>query len=71
MPNHSDTISFSIEIGFMQSVGKKKVLISSTGYIFLEFNPRSIYDLSADQKKYLIRCLFFDGNLSREGKKNV
>lgn len=64
MPDHSITINFSVEIGLMKMIGKTQVLISDEGYIFLDFNPRSIYDLSTLQKKFLIRN-FFDGRFKK------
>lgn len=64
MPDHAATINFSIEIGLMEIQGRKKVLISDPGYTFLAFNPENLYDLSNDQKKYLIRSFFLDGKFS-------
>jgi hypothetical protein len=66
IPDHSITINFSLQIGLLRPIGKKKIQISSEGYNFLEFNPQGIYDLTIEQKNYLIRSFFLDGNFRKE-----
>lgn len=68
MPDHATTINFSVEIGLMTTQGKRKVLISEDGYIFLDLNAAGLYDLSDEQKKYLIRSFLLDGKFSRNVK---
>lgn len=68
MPDHSDTIEFSIQIGLLEAKGKKKVLLTEAGKTFLQFNPNKNYDLSQEQKKYLIRSFFLDGVFQKQLK---
>ena len=68
MPDHELTLEFSIEIGLMTAIDRKKVLISSDGLAFLEFNTDGLYDLSVNQKKYLIRNFLMDGKYAKAAK---
>jgi hypothetical protein len=66
MPDHSITVDFSVEMGLMKPAARKSILISDEGHAFLEFNPVGDYDLSDEQKQYLLRSFFLDGKFRKE-----
>jgi hypothetical protein len=66
MPDHQTTIEFSIEIGMLSRKGKKKIYLTQLGQEFLDLNPDKLYDLSTEQKQYLIRGFFLDGALRKQ-----
>jgi hypothetical protein len=57
-----------LRLGLILRKKKSKVFLSEQGMTFLQFNPKETYDLSAQQKKFLIRNYFFDGAYSKELK---
>lgn len=68
MPEHAETIEFSIQLGLLEKKGKEKIELTDAGKTFLDFNPLKMYDLSQDQKTYLIRKLFLDGVFQKQSK---
>lgn len=66
MPDHEQSIAFSVQVGLLQRVKRNTVLVTSLGFDFLELNPKRGYDLSNRQKQYLIRSLFFDGAIKKQ-----
>jgi len=68
MPEHLETIEFSVELGMLAPKGKKKVNITEVGVAFLELNKDELYDLSTEQKEYLIRSFFLGGALQKHVK---
>ncbi len=68
LPTHQDTIEFSIQLGLLNPIGKTKVNLAEGGKTFLSFNPSLLYDLSQEQKEYLIRVCFLDGMFQKQVK---
>ena len=68
MPDHEETIQFCVEIGLLKTRGKQFVLLTDQGRSFIDLNPDYLYDLSTEQKRYLIRGFFLDGVLQRQVK---
>lgn len=66
MPDHETTIEFSIEIGLLTRKGKDIIYLTDLGQEFLDLNPDRLYDLSVEQKQYLIRGFFLDGTLRKQ-----
>lgn len=60
LPDHSETIRFALSVGLLLQDGTK-VGFTSQGQAFLTLNPDGYYDLTADQKRLLIRACFMDG----------
>jgi hypothetical protein len=65
-PDHEETINFCVDIGLLKARGKQFVFLTDQGRSFLDLNPEYLYDLSSEQKRYLIRGFFLDGVLQRE-----
>lgn len=68
MPEHADSIEFALKIGLLKIQGKKKVLLNDDGNSFLDLNPEEFFDLTDQQKKYLLRRSFFDGIFHKPAK---
>jgi hypothetical protein len=59
MPNHEASIEFAVQIGLL-AVDGRYLLLTKEGGAFLEMNPQRLYDLSDDQKRFLIRARYLD-----------
>ena len=68
MPEHADSIEFAVEIGLLKAKGRKRVLLNDEGKTFLNLNPEELFDLTYQQRNYLLRKCFFDGNIQKEVK---
>lgn len=60
LPDHEQSLEFAVAVGLVARDGTK-VLFTSQGQAFVGLNPESYYELSADQRRLLIRSCFFDG----------
>lgn len=66
MPDHEITVEFCIEIGLLSKKKRNRIYLTELGQEFLDLNPEKIYDLSTEQKQYLIRGFFLDGALRKQ-----
>ena len=66
MPDHETTVEFCIEIGLLLRKKKNKIYLTEPGQEFLDLNPDKLFDLSTEQKQYLIRGFFLDGALRKQ-----
>jgi hypothetical protein len=60
MPDHDESIACAARVGFL-SREETAVSITSDGEEFLNLNAERLYDLSADQKRVLLRTAFLNG----------
>ncbi len=63
-PNHKETIDFSIDIGTVGRVGKNRLKLTRLGKELLALNPTLGYELSEQQKEFLAKNCFLQGNFS-------
>jgi hypothetical protein len=66
MPDHEVSILYATSIGFIE--GKSTLRITEAGKSFVGLNPEQDYDLSAAQKRLLLRTCFLDGIHGRRVK---
>src|SRR2546422_553982 len=69
LPNHEATIIFAEHIGFFKIHGDA-IVLTERGEHFFELNTERIYDLSLEQKRFLLRTCFLDGPI-RENTRQV
>ena len=60
MPDHEMTIEFSGHIGLIEQ-RRNRIKLTPDGEMFLELNPEGLYDLSDQQKRFILRKCFLDG----------
>lgn len=65
MPDHELSIEFAQLIGFLTKQGSNLTL-TERGQVFLELNPDGLYDLSTEQKRFVLRTCFLHGPLRNE-----
>lgn len=65
MPDHTLTIHFCENIGLLTRK-KNKLSLTEQCKLFLELNPKSLYELSDEQKRFIIRNCYLSGNLQRQ-----
>lgn len=63
MPDHEASIDYAAQIGLMKLDGKH-VLITEAGRSFIAMNPEKLFDLSEDQRKFLLKMCYFQGPFS-------
>lgn len=60
MPDHDETINFAGKLGLIRK-GTKKMYLLDSGQHFLAMNEENIYELTVEQKKYILRTCFLHG----------
>jgi hypothetical protein len=65
IPDHESSIEYAKQIGLLKIDGKY-VILTFEGRSFLDINPGELYDLSEDQKKFLIRSCYLHGVFREE-----
>lgn len=66
LPDHELSVSYASDIGFVK--GKQSVRITELGKAFVDLNPEEHYELSIEQKRFLLRSCFLDGLHGRRVK---
>ncbi len=64
MPDHELSIEFCNMIGFL-SLEKKRVYITKHAELFMELNPKGLYELSPGQKRFILRFCYLSGALRK------
>ena len=65
LPNHKLSIDFALTLELMQKKGQR-IMLTDIGKFFLSSNSEKYYELSTDQKRWLIRMCYLHGPLKSQ-----
>jgi hypothetical protein len=70
IPKHEVSISFAEQIGFLTARGAA-VSLTENGSGFVDLNPGTLYDLSEEQKRLLLRTCYLHGRFRKEARSTL
>jgi hypothetical protein len=65
IPDFELIVVFSEQLEFVRR-RKNQLKLTTSGELFLELNPEETYDLSEQQKRFILRKCFLDGPLHKQ-----
>lgn len=67
MPDHDMTLKYAVRIGFIRKTGES-IVLTETGKAFLAFSRDDLYDLTDEQKQFLLRNCYLQGPFREEAR---